>query len=121
MVIGDIIVSVNCGDSRAILSRKGSAINLTEDHKPNSPNEKARIQRKGGGDIIGGRLGNLAVSRAFGDFNEKKKFKSNVITPKPDIRVTKIDYRTDEFILLCSDGIIDGFTGWHETNVNSNI
>ncbi|CAD8142770.1 unnamed protein product [Paramecium pentaurelia] len=109
MIIGDYIVSINCGDSRAILSRQGEAINLTEDHKPNIPAEQARIKRKGGGEIIGGRLGNLAVSRAFGDFSEKKKFKKNVITPKPDVRVTKIDYRTDEFILLCSDGIIDGF------------
>lgn len=108
MIIGDYIVSANCGDSRAMLSRAGTAINLTEDHKPNFPIELARIKRKGG-EIIGSRLGALAVSRAFGDFSEKKKFKKNTITAKPDIRVTKIDFKTDEFILLCSDGIIDGF------------
>ncbi|CAD8151078.1 unnamed protein product [Paramecium octaurelia] len=117
MIIGDYIVSINCGDSRAILSRQGEAINLTEDHKPNAPAEYARIKKKRV-DIIGGRLGNLAVSRAFGDFGEKKKYPKNTITSKPDIRVTTIDYRTDEFILLCSDGIIDGFGETQESEQN---
>ena len=42
------IISCNIGDSRAILSRHGKAIDLTVDHKPDSPSEKARIEKLGG-------------------------------------------------------------------------
>ena len=37
------LLSANVGDSRAILSRRGRAIDLTRDHKPNDEREKARI------------------------------------------------------------------------------
>jgi len=39
------IISVNIGDSRAVLSRGGIAVDLTTDHKPNDPNEKFRIEQ----------------------------------------------------------------------------
>ena len=34
----------NAGDSRAVLCRAGAAVELSEDHKPEDPLEKARIQ-----------------------------------------------------------------------------
>ena len=42
------IITANVGDSRAILSRNASAIDLTRDHKPNDPIEEERIQARGG-------------------------------------------------------------------------
>ena len=36
------VLSANVGDSRAVLSREGEAVDLTTDHKPNDPREKVR-------------------------------------------------------------------------------
>jgi serine/threonine protein phosphatase PrpC len=76
------IISCNIGDSRAILSRNGKAIELTVDHKPELPSEKSRIEKLGGylywhGDKtkdgkpipntgVWRVNGNLALSRAIG-------------------------------------------------------
>jgi serine/threonine protein phosphatase PrpC len=62
--------------------------------------------------VNGCRVDQLSVSRAFGDFNlkkEKHKTGKNLINCKPDVRVHQIDYRKDEFIVLCSDGVLEGF------------
>lgn len=42
------IVSLNVGDSRSVLARGGDACYLTEDHKPNSIEERSRIEKLGG-------------------------------------------------------------------------
>ena len=39
----EVVVS-NCGDSRAVLCRNRCAIDLSRDHKPFQPDEKARIE-----------------------------------------------------------------------------
>lgn len=58
------------GDSRAVLSRSGKAIELTRDHKPQEPQEKQRIELCGGFVCPDGRLcGELAVARAIGDYH----------------------------------------------------
>ena len=69
------------GDSRCVLSRGGQAIDLTEDHEPDSVTEKARIRALGGRISWYGAVknnapvpgmgvyrvnGNLALSRAIG-------------------------------------------------------
>lgn len=38
----------NAGDSRAVVSRAGRAVPLSNDHKPDAPNEQARIIAAGG-------------------------------------------------------------------------
>ena len=48
------------------------AVDLSQDHKPNVPSEKERIERKGG-NVSSGRLGKLSVSRAFGDYGYRKQ------------------------------------------------
>ncbi|XP_039066776.1 probable protein phosphatase 2C 75 isoform X2 [Hibiscus syriacus] len=65
----DHIVVANCGDSRAVLYRGGKAIPLSFDHKPDRPDELARIEAAGGRVIFvnGARVeGILAMSRAIG-------------------------------------------------------
>ena len=45
--IGDILYAINLGDSRGLYSRDGGKefYQLTRDHKPNDPKEKARIEK----------------------------------------------------------------------------
>jgi serine/threonine protein phosphatase PrpC len=43
-----ILISANVGDSRAVLSHSGKAVDLTRDHKPNDPKERQRIEKLGG-------------------------------------------------------------------------
>lgn len=56
IIAGDIIITANVGDCRAILSRGGQAISLSVDHKPEMVTEKTRIEKKGGS-VTGSRLG----------------------------------------------------------------
>ena len=48
MIDGTRVVAGNVGDSRAVISRDGSAVALTDDHKANRPDEIARIVNAGG-------------------------------------------------------------------------
>lgn len=43
-----VITVANCGDSRAVLCRSGRAVELSHDHKPESPSERRRIENAGG-------------------------------------------------------------------------
>ena len=63
----------NSGDSRAVLCRNGEAIELSHDHKPQNHEEVRRIEASGhfvDDDRVDG---NLALSRAIGDFQYKDK------------------------------------------------
>jgi serine/threonine protein phosphatase PrpC len=62
------------GDSRAVLSRAGKAVELTRDHRASDPQEKERVIQAGGQvDCAGRMFGDLALSRAFGNFFHKWK------------------------------------------------
>uniref|UniRef100_A0A7S3YG85 PPM-type phosphatase domain-containing protein n=1 Tax=Lotharella globosa TaxID=91324 RepID=A0A7S3YG85_9EUKA len=93
----------NVGDSRAVASSEGKAIALSKDHKPNRPDEMARIKRAGGVVFCGRVNGELAVSRAFGDCRLKK---DQVVTASPEITFRKAMLK-DEFIVLGCDGLYD--------------
>ena len=61
----------NAGDSRCVLCRKGKAVALSIDHKPDNEGEKKRIE-KAGSTISEGRVdGNLNLSRSLGDLKYK--------------------------------------------------
>lgn len=62
----------NVGDSRAIASIKGKALPLSFDHKPNNEEESRRINAAGGWVEFNRVNGNLALSRALGDFGFKR-------------------------------------------------
>lgn len=56
------------GDSRAVISQSGKAIDLTRDHKPDA--ERERIESSGGFVCTEGLLnGELGVARAIGDYH----------------------------------------------------
>lgn len=42
------IICANCGDSRSVASVKEKSVDVSVDHKPDLPSEKARIYRAGG-------------------------------------------------------------------------
>lgn len=104
IVTPEKIIVANCGDSRAVLCRKGKAVPLSSDHKPDRPDELKRIQAAGGRVIFwdGPRvLGVLAMSRAIGD-NYLKPY----VSCEPEVTVTE---RTpdDDCLILASDGLWD--------------
>lgn len=112
------VVCANAGDSRAVLCRKGQAVPLSYDHKPNDEQEKSRIEAAGGRveEInVGVRVhyrvnGNLNLSRAIGDLEYKKRHdlgpEKQIICSTPDIIVMPLT-EDDEFVLLACDGVWD--------------
>lgn len=97
----------NAGDSRCVLSQRGRAVELSEDHKPENPIEYDRIVNAGS-EVIDGRVdGNLNLSRSIGDLNHKKRNlppEEQAITCVPDIMIRDID-EDDDFIVMGWDGI----------------
>eukprot|EP00879_Flechtneria_rotunda_P006487 GHRR01006816.1.p1 GENE.GHRR01006816.1~~GHRR01006816.1.p1 ORF type:complete len:982 (+),score=374.26 GHRR01006816.1:635-3580(+) len=94
----------NCGDSRAVLSRGGRAIQVTDDHKPEREDEAERVEKAGGQVLYwnGHRvMGVLAMSRAIGDHCLRP-----YVIPEPEISVFARHAR-DEILLLASDGLWD--------------
>jgi len=113
----DLIVVANAGDSRAVLCRKGIAVDMSEDHKPNLPVESRRIH-KAGGTVMEQRIGahthyrvngNLNLSRSIGDLGYKRGDlppQEQMICSTPDIQ----EFRRqagDQFMVIACDGIWD--------------
>eukprot|EP01024_Parvocaulis_polyphysoides_P051412 TRINITY_DN5057_c1_g1_i1.p2 TRINITY_DN5057_c1_g1~~TRINITY_DN5057_c1_g1_i1.p2 ORF type:complete len:386 (+),score=70.29 TRINITY_DN5057_c1_g1_i1:203-1360(+) len=104
----------NAGDSRAVLSRGGKAVQLSEDHKPALDGERSRIVAAGGflSEMAGVTRvnGNLNLSRAIGDLkyktNEKLQPKDQIITAQPDVQCVDLE-SDDEFLVLACDGVWD--------------
>lgn len=107
---------VNLGDSRsAAFALEDPALSLvwvSEDHKPNEPEEKGRIEQLGGFVKKGRVNGRLALSRAFGDIYAKQYPQptlgyDHIVSPMPDIQVFK---KQPMIVVLASDGLWDMFT-----------
>ncbi|KAL7869436.1 hypothetical protein AOLI_G00134240 [Acnodon oligacanthus] len=102
---------INCGDSRAVLSRAGQVRFSTQDHKPCNPREKERIQNAGGSVMIQRVNGSLAVSRALGDYDYKcvdgKGPTEQLVSPEPEVFEIPRVPEEDEFVVLACDGIWD--------------
>lgn len=96
---------INLGDSRAVKCNKlNLAEQLTQDHKPNSPEEKKRIEQLGGKIEFDGsdwRIKDLSLSRAFGDLEC-----TPYVTHLPQIYKYRIS-SSDKFIIFACDGLFD--------------
>lgn len=122
------IICANIGDSRCLFWN-GKMKTLSEDHKPHNKEEKDRIvasnnyitKQRYKGMTISRINGNLALSRAFGDFEYKKnincsKYQQAVICI-PEIKKITIDIQESiqkrdlhgifTFIVICCDGVFD--------------
>ncbi|CAB9499514.1 linked kinase-associated serine/threonine phosphatase 2C [Seminavis robusta] len=105
------MIGCNAGDSRAVLRRAGHTLPLSFDHKPSEVSEKDRIT-EAGGYVKARRVdGDLAVSRALGDFvykaNEGLPANKQKVVPNPDFVIYPRMLEEDEFMILACDGIWD--------------
>lgn len=118
LISADRIWAANAGDSRAVVARRGAvAVPLTDDHKPERPDEAERIKAAGGHVFWNGGhrvMGVLSMSRAMGD-HYLKQFG---VIPTPEIKSVE---RTpdDEFLLLASDGLWMSLTNVEAVGVAS--
>lgn len=107
------IICANAGDSRSVLGTGGNTIPMSEDHKPTLKEEQARIVNAGGFVQMDRVDGDLAVSRAFGDFQYKQNAdmgpKLQKVSACPDIKIVNRSPE-DEVLVLACDGLWDVFT-----------
>eukprot|EP01033_Poteriospumella_lacustris_P007324 gene7324-5271_t len=133
LILGKRLYCANVGDSRTMVCRNFEPVLLSNDHKPSREDESKRI-RDAGGFVINGRvMGELAVSRAFGDVDFKKGIQSIIeqegdgsslpipsdgsgpnwdqplLIAEPEIQKLSIQ-DNDQFLLLACDGLFDVFT-----------
>ncbi|TNV77146.1 hypothetical protein FGO68_gene6618 [Halteria grandinella] len=97
-----VLYVANLGDTRAVISNNGTAERLSYDHRGTDPVEIDRIKSVGG-IIVDGRVGgSLALTRAFGDHNQRK----NGVIAKPYIK-KHVLRGSDKFLIIASDGVWD--------------
>jgi len=132
-ISSDSITVANVGDSRAVLGTADGAEVLHRLHNPSEPSERARIEAWGTFVTPNGRLmGQLSVSRAFGDrdfkitrseFDAMVKHESTgamtyikdprhtsvCVTVEPDICTRRLR-PGDDFVLVASDGLFDSMS-----------
>lgn len=113
------IYCANAGDSRSVISTSGKSKPLSYDHKPVDPKENQRIVNAGGFVEFGRVNGNLALSRAIGDFEFKQNptlpAELQAVTCDPDVIEHTISPE-DEFFVLACDGIWDCMTNQQVVN-----
>jgi len=108
------LICANAGDSRAVLSRQGHAMDLSVDQKPNNPEERRRIEGAGGRvDLFGPcwRIdAGLNLSRALGDFaykaNANKSPTEQKVISEPELKEVILE-KDDQFVVMGSDGVFD--------------
>eukprot|EP00041_Stephanoeca_diplocostata_P011188 m.181999 g.181999 ORF g.181999 m.181999 type:complete len:433 (+) comp18452_c0_seq5:137-1435(+) len=129
LLLDSTMFVINIGDSRAVIARKDNVAEaMSDDHKPERPDEQKRIEDAGGhvlkyGDCYrvtsmdaimwekqkikqGPRPVQPAVARSFGDISLKLP---PMLISVPEISVFKL-LQTDSLVLLGCDGIWDVLT-----------
>lgn len=107
----------NAGDCRAVLCRKGEAIDLSLDHRPIYPSERRRVEELGGYVDDGYLNGVLSVSRALGDWDMKlPKGSPSPLIAEPEFQQVVLT-EDDEFLIIGCDGIWDVMSSQHAVNL----
>lgn len=97
----------NAGDSRAVLGKRGRAVELSKDHKPNCTSERLRIEKLGGVIYDGYLNGQLSVARALGDWHIKgAKGSKSPLSSEPELEEIILT-EEDEFLIMGCDGLWD--------------
>ncbi|XP_073000568.1 probable protein phosphatase 2C 57 [Typha latifolia] len=111
LVVGTLLVVANVGDCRAVLCRRGKAIEMSRDHKPSCSKEKKRIEALGGYVYDGYLNGQLNVARAIGDWHVegmKERDGLGPLSAEPEFMRMQLT-EEDEFLIMGCDGIWDVF------------
>ncbi|XP_065851499.1 probable protein phosphatase 2C 22 [Euphorbia lathyris] len=110
LVIGRLLVVANAGDCRAVLCRRGKAVEMSRDHKPMCSKERKRIEASGGHVSDGYLNGLLNVARAIGDWHMEgmKDTDGGPLSAEPEFMTKKLT-EEDEFLIIGCDGIWDVF------------
>ncbi|KAE8056427.1 hypothetical protein FH972_013202 [Carpinus fangiana] len=110
LVIGGLLVVANAGDCRAVLCRRGKAIEMSRDHKPICCKERKRIEASGGHVSDGYLNGQLNVARALGNWHMEgmKDRDGGPLSAEPELMSRKLT-EEDEFLIIGCDGIWDVF------------
>ena len=108
------ILVANTGDSRAVLLRGAQAVALSDDHKAEREDERARVEAAGGHVVSwnGPRvMGVLSMSRALGDH-----FLRPYVIPDPELTLTP-RAPEDRLLILASDGLWDVLSNQEACNI----
>ncbi|PKA51609.1 putative protein phosphatase 2C 57 [Apostasia shenzhenica] len=111
LIVGRSLVVANAGDCRAVLCRRGKAIEMSCDHKPSCIREKKRIEATGGYVYDGYLNGQLNVARAIGDWHMEGMKDPDGLGPlsaEPEVMEMQLTPE-DEFLIIGCDGIWDVF------------
>ncbi|KAL2556468.1 putative protein phosphatase 2C 49 [Forsythia ovata] len=107
LVLGRLLMVANAGDCRAVLCRKGEAIDMSQDHRPNYALERQRVEELGGFIDDGYLNGVLSVTRALGDWDMKlPRGSPSPLIAEPEFCQTVLT-EDDEFLIMGCDGIWD--------------
>lgn len=111
---GTELVVAHVGDSRAIICRDNKPTQLTEDHEPEVPHERERIERCRG-HVTWSSLGRprvngvLEMTRSIGDVD----LKPYGVTAEPDIKTFEVSLKN---YLSVVNGV--GFAGILDRSIN---
>ncbi|XP_059659242.1 probable protein phosphatase 2C 47 [Cornus florida] len=117
LILGRLLMVANAGDCRAVLCRKGEAIDMSQDHRPSYASERKRVEELGGYIDDGYLNGVLSVTRALGDWDMKfPRGSASPLIAEPEFRqmVLNVD---DEFLIIGCDGIWDVMSSQHAVSV----
>ncbi|XP_052195091.1 probable protein phosphatase 2C 47 [Diospyros lotus] len=107
LILGRTMLIANAGDSRAVMGKRGRAIELSKDHKPNCTSERLRIEKLGGVVYDGYLNGQLSVARALGDWHLKgPKGALYPLSSEPELEQIVLT-EEDEFLIMGCDGLWD--------------
>ncbi|KAL4397929.1 hypothetical protein HN51_002499 [Arachis hypogaea] len=107
LILGNHLLVANAGDCRAVLCRRGTAVEMSQDHRPSYLPERRRVEELGAFIDDGYLNGYLSVTRALGDWNFK--FPLGIASPliaEPDVQLVTLT-EEDEFLIIGCDGIWD--------------
>nr|VDD58065.1 unnamed protein product [Brassica oleracea] len=117
LICGRLLMVANAGDCRAVLCRKGKAIEMSHDHRPINLPERRRVEESGGVIEDGYLNGELSVTRALGDWDMKRPHGSNSpLISEPEIKQITLT-EEDEFLVIGCDGIWDVLTSQEAVSV----
>jgi serine/threonine protein phosphatase PrpC len=114
LVRGAQVFVANAGDTRAVVSRGGTAMRVSIDHTATDPHEARRV-RASGGFIEGKRVGGITqTSRGLGDHDVQH------LVPEPDIHLLQLE-PSDSFLIMASDGVWDVINDQLAVNIASQM